>query len=54
MRHELLTQCAIFCIGVNAKGTLSQHFVTHVIPLLAEGTPREVDFVAWWEQNKGV
>ena len=30
MRHELLTQHALFCIGVNAKkGTLSQHFVTH-------------------------
>ena len=39
MRHELLTQRAIFCIGVNAKkGTLSQHFVTHVVPPLTEGT----------------
>ena len=39
MRHELLTQRALFCIGVNAKkGTLSQHFVTHVVPPLAEGT----------------
>ena len=29
MRHEMLTQCAPFCIGVMAKkGTLSQHFVT--------------------------
>ena len=35
MRHELLTQCALFCIGVNAKkGTLSQHFVMHVVPPL--------------------
>ena len=35
MRHELLTQRALSCIGVNArKGTLSQHFVTHVIPPL--------------------
>ena len=33
MRHELLTQ-RVLCIGVNAKkGTLSQHFVTHVPPL---------------------
>ena len=39
MRHELLTQRALFCIGVNSKkGTLSQHFVTHVIPPLTEGT----------------
>ena len=49
MRHELLTQHALFCIGVNAKkGTLSQHLVTPAIPLLAH-TPREVDSVAWWE-----
>ena len=49
MGHELLTQRALYCIGGNAKkGTLSQHFVTHVIPLLAH-TPREVDSVAWWE-----
>ena len=35
MRHEMLTQCAPFCIGVMAKkGTLSQHFVTHVVPPL--------------------
>ena len=38
MRHELLTQCGLFCIGVNAKkGTLSQHFVTHVVPPLVSG-----------------
>ena len=35
MRHELLTQHAI---GVDAKkATLSQHFVTHVIPPLRPG-----------------
>ena len=35
MRHEMLTQCAPFCIGAMAKnGTLSQHFVTHVVPPL--------------------
>ena len=34
-RHELLTQRALFCIGVNAKkGTLSQHFVTCDAPPL--------------------
>ena len=38
MRHELLTQRALFCIGVNAKkGTLSQHFVTRVVPPWARG-----------------
>ena len=32
MRHEMLTQRAPFCIGAMAKkGTLSQHFVTHVV-----------------------
>ena len=36
MRHEMLTQRARFCIGVMAKkGTLSQHFVTHVVPPLS-------------------
>ena len=35
MRHEMLTQRACFCIGAMAKkGTLSQHFVTHVVPPL--------------------
>ena len=35
MRHEMLTQRAPFCIGAMAKkGTLSQHFVTHVVPPL--------------------
>ena len=34
-RHEMLTQRAPFCIGMVAKkGTLSQHFVTHVVPPL--------------------
>ena len=33
MRHEMLTQRAPFCIGVMAKkGTLSQHFMTRVVP----------------------
>ena len=35
MRHEMLTQRAPFCISAVAKkGTLSQHFVTHVVPPL--------------------
>ena len=35
MRHEMLTQRAPFCIGaMTKKGTLSQHFVTHVVPPL--------------------
>ena len=35
MRHEMLTQRAPFCIDVMAKkGTLSQHFMTHVVPPL--------------------
>ena len=33
MRHEMLTQRALFCHRANTKrGTLSQHFVTHVVP----------------------
>ena len=37
-RHELLTQHALFCIGVNAKkGMLSQHIVMRVIPPLGGG-----------------
>ena len=33
MHHKLLTQRALFCIGVDAKkGTLSQHFMMHVTP----------------------
>ena len=39
MRHEMLTQRAPFCIGAMAKkGTLSQHFVTHVVPPLGYHT----------------
>ena len=35
MRHKMLTQRPRFCIGVMAKkGTLSQHFMTHVVPPL--------------------
>jgi hypothetical protein len=35
MRHEMLTQRALFCIDVMAKRvTLSQHFVTRVVPPL--------------------
>ena len=35
MRHEILTQRALFCHRANTKtGTLSQHFVTHVVPPL--------------------
>jgi hypothetical protein len=35
MRHELLTQRALFCIDVMAKRVaLSQHVVTHVVPPL--------------------
>ena len=38
MRHEMLSQRAPFCIGAMAKkGTLSQHFVTHVVPPLQLG-----------------
>ena len=35
-RHEMLTQRALFCIGVNAKrckkGLLGQHYMMHVVP----------------------
>ena len=35
MHHEMLTQRALFCHRANPKmGTLSQHFVTHVVPPL--------------------
>ena len=35
MRHKMLTQRALFCHRTNTKrGTLSQHFVTHVVPPL--------------------
>ena len=35
MRHEMLTQRALFCHCANTKrGTLTQHFVMHVVPPL--------------------
>ena len=35
MRHKMQTQRARFCIGaIVKKGTLSQHFVMHVVPPL--------------------
>ena len=40
MRHEMLTQHALFCIDSNTKkGTLSQQFVTHVAPPLPQTCP---------------
>ena len=40
MRHEMLTQRALFCHHANTKpGTLSQHFVTHVVATSSEGSP---------------
>ena len=37
MRHELLTQRALFLYWSQyKKGTLSQHFVTHVVPPLVQ------------------
>ena len=43
MRHEMLTQRALFCHRTNTKrGTLSQHFVTHVVPPLVAMTGPEV------------
>ena len=39
MRHEMLTQRALFCHRANTKrGTPSQHFVTHVVPPLVFST----------------
>ena len=58
MRHEMLTQLALFCHRANTKtGTLSQHFMTHVVPPL--GFTRRLIFAvkgrqrgAWaWEQG---
>ena len=41
MRHEMLSQRAPFCIGTMAKkGTLSQHFVTLVVPPLESANAR--------------
>ena len=38
MHHEMLTQRALFCHHANTKrGTLSQHFVTHVVPSTSSG-----------------
>ena len=40
MRHEMLTQRALFCHRANTKrGTLSQHFMPHVVPSLGS---------SWW------
>ena len=37
MHHEMLTQRALFCHHANTeRGTLRQHFVTHVVPPLTE------------------
>ena len=50
MRHEMLTQRALFCHRANTKrGTLSQHFVTHVVPplvhaWLASNSTRKLGF----------
>ena len=47
MRHEMLTQRAPFCIGAMAKkGTLSQHFVTHVVPPLGYEATSHSDLVS--------
>ena len=46
MRHEMLAQRAPFCIGAMAKkGTLSPHFVPHVVPPLHCGCKNSV--YAW-------
>ena len=38
MPSPIVDSACPFCIGVNAKkGTLSQHFVMHVVPPLGEG-----------------
>ena len=40
MRHKMLTQRALFCHRANTKrGTLTQHFVTHVVPPLGCNCP---------------
>ena len=40
MRHEMLTQRALFCHRANTKrGTLSQHFVMHVVSPLGISWP---------------
>ena len=51
MRHEMLTQHAPFCIGAMAKkGTLSQHFVTHVVPPLLQSSCTNVTSI--WQNAK--
>ena len=46
MRHEMLTQRALFCHRANTKrGTLTQHFVTHVAPPLGvDGSPKQMAY----------
>ena len=49
MRHEMLTQRALFCHPTNTKrGTLSQHFVTHVVPPLVLDYMRRMSVTALW------
>ena len=49
MRHEMLTQRALFCHRANTKrGTLTQHFVTHVVPPLGQH-----ELGRGWVQRKG-
>ena len=44
MRHEMLTQRALFCHRANTKrGTLTQHFVTHVVPPLDKGCNKQFE-----------
>ena len=48
MRHEMLTQRALFCHHANTKrGTLSQHFVTHVVPPLGSVCSTYYFVVSW-------
>ena len=55
MRHEMLTQRAPFCIGVLAKkGTLSQQFVTHVVPPLLLPYGSECTQVGHLDMTKSV
>ena len=41
MRHKMLTQRIIFIARDGKKSTLSQHFVTHVVPPLGENKGEE-------------
>ena len=55
MRHEMLTQRALFCHRANTKtGTLSQHFVTHVVPTLPRGCPGVVGILGVEGDLEGV